>query len=140
MHSSSHTKRTRVPDEERLGYTGNGMILDGALPPQAVLDRCTRLWTLVFAGCPTGAVKLPATSRRVGYHVVLSEMAAPSADVQFLVRALRLLRELSMVTTTRALSPPAVDELRLGCEEMHVEFALYCTTDAFRSVKDLDWI
>ncbi|KAI0045577.1 hypothetical protein FA95DRAFT_1596767 [Auriscalpium vulgare] len=129
----STSRLTRTPVFGNL----TALIMDGALPPKVVLDRCAQLKTLVFAICPTATVALPATLRHVGYHAVPargSEMTAraPGVDVQHLLRALRPLPALYMVTTTRALYPPAVDQLMLGCKEMRVDFAVYGNANAFQ--------
>ncbi|KAI0045554.1 hypothetical protein FA95DRAFT_116486 [Auriscalpium vulgare] len=118
------------------------LIVDRELPPQAVLDRCLQLRTLVFASNPIVAVALPATLRHVGYHASTesSETGVLTVDVRHLLRALRSLPALCLVTTTRALCPATEAQIMLECEDMHVEFATYLTADRFRGAMAIDWI
>ncbi|KAI0045572.1 hypothetical protein FA95DRAFT_1607609 [Auriscalpium vulgare] len=113
------------------------LVLDGALPPQAVLDRCSALETIVFAEPPEETVVLPRTLRHVGFH---TETRGEGGQLTYLAAALRALKSLRLVTTSRALSGSALENLTHLCGEMNVEVGFYSGACLFPRIKNQDWI
>ncbi|KAI0040252.1 hypothetical protein FA95DRAFT_1611947 [Auriscalpium vulgare] len=113
------------------------VLLDGALPPWAILDRCARLETLVFAVRPAIAVVLPRTLTHVGYHAITKDDRLP---LRFLVEALKALPSLGLVTATRELSPADVADLTRGCKEIGADFVVLSDYRMFRRMQNVDWI
>ncbi|KAI0040249.1 hypothetical protein FA95DRAFT_1611944 [Auriscalpium vulgare] len=111
------------------------VLLDGALPPYAILDRCARLETLVFAERPAMAVVLPRTLRHVCYRALTKDDRLP---LRFLLDALKALPSLGMVTATRALSTEDVADLTRGCKEIGVDFVALSDYRMLRRMHDVD--
>ncbi|KAI0049160.1 hypothetical protein FA95DRAFT_951920 [Auriscalpium vulgare] len=111
------------------------LVLDGELPPQAVLDRCPRLETLIFEACPAVSPTLPATLRHVGYHAYerpgMPPLVVNATNIQHLVHALYAVPDLRLVTATRCLSNETLDMLESGCRRPGVDFATYGDAHVF---------
>ncbi|KAI0045562.1 hypothetical protein FA95DRAFT_1607601 [Auriscalpium vulgare] len=113
-------------------------VLDGALPPQTIVDRCVALETLVFAVRPNTAVRLPRTLRYVGFHPEKQDAVAP---LKCLVIALRALPNLVLVTATRTLSASDLADMTSVCRKIHVELGLYRHKAMYRRIiNQPDWI
>ncbi|KAI0045570.1 hypothetical protein FA95DRAFT_1607607 [Auriscalpium vulgare] len=117
------------------------LVLDGPLPPQSILDRCTRLEKLVFAEDPVVPVVLPRTLRYVGYHEVSTrDRLTADVDLRYLADALQSLPILSLVSATGESSTLSLALLRTKCKELGVEFVLYDDRRMFRRMSNVDWI
>ncbi|KAI0047104.1 hypothetical protein FA95DRAFT_1572740 [Auriscalpium vulgare] len=123
------------------------LIVDGALPPKEIMDRCVRLETLVFAVRPTGAVVLPRTLHHLGYHAVRKDKGTP---LHYLLDAIQALPVLRLVTATRTMSTTDLTDLTHRCEEIRVDLGLYSdhsmfraavlTRNIFQRIRSADWI
>ncbi|KAI0045549.1 hypothetical protein FA95DRAFT_1607589 [Auriscalpium vulgare] len=129
LFSFKQTRRYLPEFGDALGnFTSLKFTVNGMLPTQDMLDRCTRLETLEFATCPQEMLTLPRTLRHVAYHPDLWDLDSEEsrAPKRFLLDSLRELPVLRLVTVSEcAYNLGVVTELIRVCEEMRVEFAVY---------------